>query len=214
MATEVNGLVGPLVKTDGVAYSLRGDKQGATVVTDAHGKYHEAGSRGKIFMLDSDSVTLAAAHTTKSAGGTIKFVTGIYNPVGSGFNASIISSLVALVSGTATGPFVYNHFFTAGVVATSAASGTIRSALLGSGSVMPPQVNAAITLTGSATTAFTQTALLGGPAAIAAGAGINSVYDEVAGRIIVPPGAIFGICQVGASTAVAQATMWWEEVAV
>jgi hypothetical protein len=78
---------------------------------------------------------------------------------------------------------------------------------------MIPQVNVIFARSDAATTAFTQVGIHGGPAAVAAGAGLYSVIDEVAGRIIVPPLCAWGLAQIGASTAVVQTTIYWAEVA-
>lgn len=210
---KVEGTVGPRTLADGTDAAPRLTKDGSQAIAAAHGRWHEIALRGKLFMLDSDSVTMAAANATKGAGGTIKLVNGVYNPPTSGVNLSILLAQVATVSGTPAGPFYYNFLE---AVSTLAATGTIRSGMLGQvGSAVTPQVNTAVTLSGGATTAFKQLGVLGGPAAIASGAGMYDVRDEVEGRIIVPPGVIFGIAGVGAGTShVVQSTLVWEEVAV
>ena len=165
--------------------------------------------------MDSDSVTLAAANATKSALGTVKLVNGFFNPLTSGKNCVIIAAHVATVSGTPAGPYFWN--FINGVTVNSAATGTIRSALLGSvyTSVVTPQVNVAVTVIGGATTALTQFSVMGGPAAIAAGAGLYDAYDEVDGGIVVPPGTLVGITATGAGKShVVQSTIRWKEVNV
>ena len=57
-----------------------------------------------LYSIDSGSVTIAAAHTTKGAVGTIKFVNGFWNPTTSGVNAIIQNVTGSMVSGTPVGP--------------------------------------------------------------------------------------------------------------
>lgn len=210
--------VGPRSKlADGVDVELRGDSTGAQVVTDAHGRYHEGAVRRQLYTLDSDAVTLAAANTTKGAMGTAKFINGFWNPPGSGFNASILRARISVTSGTPTGPFCFNYFPTQ-LNVTSAATGTIRSTVLSSQaasqSAMRPMVGVILAVLPADTEALIQSMCIGGPAAIAAGAAINSISEEIAGEIIVPPGVLFGIMQVGASTTLVQSTLTWEECAI
>src|SRR3954469_21105659 len=82
---------------------------GAQRVADAHARYMQAVLEGRVFISDSDSVTLAAANATKSAMGTAKFINGFLNPAGSGKNVALWKTVIATVSGTPAGPFFYNH---------------------------------------------------------------------------------------------------------
>lgn len=208
--------IGPISAASGNDEDFRSDGTGAIVMTQGHGRFAEAARRSRIFSLDSDSVTLAAAHTTKGALGTVKLIVGFFNPPGSGFNAEILRSHVATVSGTPAGPYFYN--FLAAAVIDSATTGTVRSTNLGNNSagntVVVPQVNVVLTQA-ALTTALKQLGVQGGPAAIAAGAGVYDSLDEPDGSIIVPPGTLFGICALGAGTShVVQSTLVWEEVPV
>ena len=201
---------------EGAQAGLRGNNFGALVVTDAHGRYTEQALQGNIFMLDSDAVTIASAHTTKGALGTIKLINGFYNPIGSGFNAAILNANVSTVSGTPAGPMFLNYL--TGVNISTASAGVIKAALLsGMGkSAMNPQVSTVLaSATPTATAAAVQLGVLGGQAAIAAGAGNYHVSEDIAGRIIVPPGCVFGITAVGAgSSHVVQSTIAWEELPI
>lgn len=168
---------------------------------------------GNCFVLDSGAVTLASANATKSALGTAKLINGFYNPVGSGLNARILRIIVATTSGTAAGPFFYN-FLTGKVINTSAA-GTIRGAnpLFVKPSIVMPLVNVTLTTAASDTDALLQLCTIGGPAAIASGAGIYTVVDEPVVPIEVVPGEVFGLMAAGAGTThIVQSTIFWEEV--
>lgn len=198
--TKIIGVAGqPQRIADGAYADARMGNDSDLIISHLHGNYFEMARNGNIFLIDSDAVTLAAAHTTKGALATVKFINGFYNPFGSGVNAEIISALVATVSGTPAGGFFYNSI--TGVTMSNAATGTIRNALLGAkSSALQAAVNVILTIQGGGTTALNQIASIGGPAAIAAGAGVYSVYDDTEGKIIVPPGAFFGICATGAGT--------------
>jgi hypothetical protein len=216
---QLNTQVGPQTNAVGATPALRSGNAGDGIFSELNARYYENTYRGNTFFLDSDSVTLAAANTTKTALGTAKFINGFYNPVGSGKNAVILTSLISVVSGTVTGPFVYNYL--TGVVSTSASTGTIRSGLLAAtaNTVVIPQVGVILnSAVPSATTALQQLATLGGPFAVVPTAvgspAVNTVEEEVAGRIIVPPGCFFGLMQIGASTAIVQSTLSWAEVAI
>jgi hypothetical protein len=189
-----------------------------------------------IFSIDSDAVTLAAANVTKSALGTAKLINGFYNPSTSGVNAYLLRCFIATKSGTPGGPFFYNFLqigtsstlgTAAAVVLTNTPTGNITNNYLAaagggagtSASQMIPEVNVALTATGSITTALNQLCTIGGPAAVAAGAGIYTVRDDIhlasqnESLIIVPPGTVFGLmCTAAGTTHIVQSTIWWKEV--
>lgn len=205
---------------------IRGGVTGEAQVGDAHGHFAEMARSGNLFMMDSDNITLAAAFQTKSALGTVKFINGIYNP-GPLKNAEIeYASVVTSTYTISGGPFFFNYY--CGVTLTNASGGTIRSGLLnnssGGGSVMIPITNVAIVVSGGATTAINQLEVIGGmPQTGALGLPTatslpNEVHALIDGRIIVPPGCIFGITSLGAGvittgvTHQVQSTLVWEEL--
>lgn len=205
--------VGPVYGGTGTAPPFTAGLTGAQRMQDAHGRYAAAVREGRLFMLDSDSVTLAAANASKSAMGTAKFINGFYNPVGSGVNAELLLAMLASVSGTPGGPFFYNFYRLVGTL-TSTPTGTIRSGILADGgSKMTPLVGVVLATTPADATVLKQCGLMGGPAAVAAGAGLYNAIDEIAGRLIVPPGYVFGLmCLAAGTTHVVQSTLSWEEV--
>lgn len=208
------GTVGPAgTNADGTQQSLRQGRLNDLIISQLHGRLYEQSFRKNLFFLDSDSVTLASANTTKGALATVKLINGFWNPTGSGVNAVIIKSVVATVSGTPAGPFFYNYLPPDTI--NSAVTGTIKQAMLARTSIsaMQAQVNVVVTDAASATTALTQLATMGGPAAVASGAGLYGAFDLVDGAIIVPPGFLFGILATGAGTNhIVQSTLVWEEV--
>lgn len=207
---------GPLWGGSGTPAPFTAGFSAAQRVADAHARYMQAVIEGRAFALDSDSVTLAAANVTKTALGTAKFINGFYNPVGSGRNAVLWSAHIATVSGTPGGPYFWNFVNTSNL--TSATTGTIRNLLLAGapvGSAMQAQAGVVLAATPASTAALTQLGVMGGPAAIAAGAGLYDAYEEVAGQIIVPPGIAIGLmCLAAGTTHVVQSTLRWEEIQV
>src|SRR5579859_6014041 len=124
------GIVGPQTITDGAAANFRQGKKGELIVANYAGFYGEMARRGELMVLDSDSITLAAAHSTKGAAATIKFLNGFYNPVGSGVVAEILYAKVATVSGTPAGGYFYNFQDMGTGIGATVPTGTVRSALL------------------------------------------------------------------------------------
>lgn len=206
--------VGPLTNSaDSTRTVARGGKQGDAIVSELHGKYYEQTARGNVFSLDSPSITLASTTVSASAMGTAKFICGFYNPTDSGVNAVILSSLLGTVSvTTGGGPFLYNYL--TGLTITSAATGTVRRRFISgsAASKMTPQNFVALVASGAPTTALIELAVMGGNLGSAVGIGTTQT-DDVAGSIIVPPGAIFGLMSTGAgSSHVVTTSLVWEEV--
>jgi hypothetical protein len=216
MDSLIKGMVGPQNYPPAGSYAfIRSGRQGDILTSLLHGRHYEQALQGNIFTMDSDSVTIAAANATKGALATAKFVNGFFNPLTSGKNAVLLFARVATVSGTPGGPFFYNYLDDSTI--NSAATGTVRATLLGSSyaSVLRAQTGVVLANAAAATTALKQLGVMGGPAAIAAGAGMYDVVDDIAGRIIVPPGVLFGITALAAGTThIVQSTLVWEEVPV
>ena len=214
MLSEIR--VGSIVSAFGAVNPGRADKTGALVVTSGHGEFTEACANNTVYAIDSDTVTIATANTTKGVLGTIKFINGFYNPINSGKNAAVLAAIVATISGTPAGPLFYNMFV--GKQPTNSETGTIRSLLLGQSnqSAMRPHVGVVLAvLPADSTSAAVQIGVVGGPAASAVGAGMYSICDNVNGKIIVPPGVLFGLAAVGAGTShVVQSTLVWEEIPI
>lgn len=206
---------GPIPGATGTNSPATAGLDGGQRVQSAHAENFDAAFYRRIYSIDSDSVTLAAANASKAALATAKFIVGFFNPWDSGKLAAILSATVATVSGTPGGPFFYNYF--PGITPTNAATGTIRNNYLGtvSGSGMVSETGVVLTVHGSSTAALIQMGTLGGPAAIAAGAGMYQVNDQPRGSIIVPPGTLFGVmCLAAGTTHVVQSTLTWEEVPI
>lgn len=205
--------------------TTNGGFQGDQWASELHSKFYTLNYNGMVFALDSDSVAVGAVtvFNTKGNAGTIKLLNGLFNPYGSGVNVDILAVASTWTSGTPAGPLLYNaQTLPQGVSLTNAATGTIRGGILNTiaGASVDPygicaEVGVVIVRSDSAATAFTQTGVHGGPAAIAAGAGLYSVLDEMAGRNILPPGTVWGLTVSGQGTSqVVQSTIWYSVTAV
>lgn len=188
-------------------------------VADAHARYFEAARSGNAFSVSGAAAGFAAASTMVSplAAGTGVPVAGIFNPNNSGVLAVVMLATVTIVYGAATptiGVPVFNFIPpSAGITATGSAG-------------LPANLGNA---TGSSKCrGFSNAALTGSPAAtmlrpvagnvtVLVNATANnqmSVWsEEVAGMIVVPPGAFLGIALSAAGTGeTVNGALVWEEV--
>src|SRR5882724_2270918 len=97
--TVAEGNVGPIPGADNSPGKLRFDKTMALVATDAHGRYREAASRGRLFIAYAAPVTAPVIYTTAAGTGGPLLWNGTSN-----FNASILAvgistSVVTTVAG-------------------------------------------------------------------------------------------------------------------
>lgn len=216
MSDVVSQRVGPVIGARGSTPPQTADITGATRASDAHGKYFDPVYNRSVYSLHLGGATVAAANGNAGALGTIAYIPGFYNPMGSGKIAVILRAAVGTISGTPAGPFFFGFF--AGINAVNfTPTGTIFNNYLGSSragaSAMVPASNVAIVTAPASTQATLNLSLLGGPAAIASGAGLYTIVDDVAGRYIVPPGTVFGITASGAGTShIIHSSLEWEEL--
>lgn len=199
--------VGPTFGASGTAAPFRGDITGAQCVTDAHGRYFEAVSRGNVYFT---SVASAAPTAYVGAAGGTPLI-AVHNPAGSN-KMLVMLAASGLIRVTATGAGTTDLALWAGVSVTPTGTQTSpKSALtFASGGVGLGFSNAA--LTGS-------TALNLGLAlnsyywATAAGAFAAQGMVDLAGLIVLVPGmqVALGATVVPTSTTW-DASLWWEEV--
>lgn len=196
---------------DGSKDSGRMGKTGELVVGDAHGHFFEAVSRGNVYTASTAlaGVTMAAGMISPVAAAATVFL-GLFNPISSKFNLVILRTKIWTVSGTPGGPWAWNVVPpNAGI--TAAGVQGINNLTLAAGGQAKAFINAATT-GGILATMFRG---IGGPAAIAAGAG-NQHVDEVSdGDLIIPPGGAAFIAPTAAGTThLAGASVSWEEVRI
>lgn len=209
--TEVRGKVGPVTGADQTAQELRMGRSAELIVADGHAVYQESVSRGGVFTVSVVQATIATANNSPlGAGGTP--LVGIFNPANSPKNLVVLRAVIGTASGTpAAQPFcVWNVIPAPAGITAAGAQGVNNFTFQAAGSVAKSFSNSAIT----GSVAATALRIIGGTAAIAAGAGIYSVTEDTKGEIVVPPGAFAGIaCGNGAGTTwIVSAALSWEEV--
>lgn len=213
---ELETHVGPIFNADGQSERpLRQARTGELLVTQGVARYAEMASRRQTFTLLSKSVTIAASHVAPIAATTGTFLCGIHNPVDSGIVAAVILGTVAVVSGTPGGPFYWDVGFNG--TTTAASTGTILNNYLSVGSANAGSSMKAVNNVALAGMSVACSTLrpLGGPAAVAAGAGLYSVLDYVDGMIVVPPGCFCGItAHAAGTTVVVSSSITWQEFRV
>lgn len=219
--------VGPTNGGSGTAAPFRADITGAQVITDAHGRFFEAASRGTLFSAGMTTTSISnATFTTGTLGATCTPIIGLWNPMNSGKNLAILQVRVQLIANavtTFTGP---GALMWATSVNQSAISTGItplnRYSLASSGSIAKGFANTALTgLSGnlvvqeaSGLLSFSNNfsnALTAAGQATAGGGGI----DHVDGAIILTPGSVIAL--LGTTTPVsvsAASSILWEELPI
>jgi hypothetical protein len=204
------GKAGKKILNSGALVELRLGPTGALVQQDGHARYYETTRNGDCYTAIATAVTIAATHVSPATANTGTPIIGLFNPANSGKNLSLIALDLQTISGTPGGPFYWN-VIPAPCGITAAGTAGLNSASFAAGGVAKVFGNAATT----GSLAGTVFRVLGGPAAIAAGAGIYSVEDEVAGSIIIPPGAFAGVyAKAVGTTHIVDASIVWEEVTI
>ena len=201
--------VGTQQLNDGAITIARGDRQGGTVVTELNPRYYENAYRGATyFCCNSAAQALTLTGTTTYTG----FV--VYNRPNSGKNLAIITAAFApTVAETGVGAVIlFSQPIAAAVPAlttTNVANGA-TSTLLGGTTSSVAQVASACTL---ATNPVFLRPLIGIPWVTATAQAALLCKDEIAGELLVPPGA--GVGFVAVTTAITGiAYMSWAEIAI
>jgi hypothetical protein len=192
--------------------TIRLGQLGDVVVSELHGRYYETTYRQSMFSTFINALTLASTHATPLSAGTGTPIIGIYNPIGSGKNMSIVRVQQATTSGTPGGPLVWNivpnpQNITASTNATAYNMATLQQ----TGSVTRMWNNTAVT----GSTAGVAFRNAGGPTTTAVTGAIFSYVEEYAGSFIVPPGSMISLCCTAAGTShVINCYLEWEEIPI
>jgi hypothetical protein len=177
----------------------------AQIVTQAHGRCHEAASRGALFAASLQAGTALGTALTATA---VTFT--LYNPAGSNVLLSIQNCAVGITTapaGSAVIVYASNHNVAAAVPSsvTALASG-IRTMPLGTGSGGRGIVYSAATLPAAPVAVRVHSTILA--TGSTAGAILN---DDVGGAIVLAPNSAVTIQSIG--TAVSGiVSMTWEEI--
>src|SRR5438128_3748285 len=120
-------VVGPRTLSDGAPFVQRGDRTGATMCADAHGRYMEAALRGNLyFAANQAGIATPVGLATASKNYTL------YNPAGSGRNLVVLDIVVHSQTNAASGGLYLVGNLTATQAApASVTAETVRNALLG-----------------------------------------------------------------------------------
>jgi len=212
MALQIATQVGKQTNTDGMTQQLlRTGREGDLMVSEVHGRYYEKNVRGGMFGSAFNAVTILATHNTPLTAGTGTPITSIYNPIGSGVNLSIVKVIQHLTSGTPAGALVWNNVPNPQNITAAASAPISMTVNAAVASVAKLWTNTAVTGSSTGVLIFPE----GGFAAVAAGAGVNTLVTEHAGDLIIPPGSMLALCSYGTGTThLTSGLVIWEEVAI
>jgi hypothetical protein len=205
-AAKIESIIGPFLPQadNSVMNRLRAGKTGELVVGDAHGRFFEAASRGKLYYAcNQAAITFGTALTATAVTFTL------YNPLGSLVNLVLLQTGVTVLTGTTAGSIVYaaNVNPAAAIPATNTEL-TVRNAKL-DGAAGYAKAYSITTLPAAPVAIRTIGGLLGATA----GGVMNSIVDNVDGSIILAPNTcltVQGITIVGTGLI----SMLWEEVPI
>jgi len=225
MLAEVR--TGPVISSDAAVNPARGDKTGALVVTDVHGRFTEAALRGTLFSAGMTLTSISnVTFTTATLGATCTPIIGLWNPVGSAKNCLILQARLQLVTtalSTPTGPgglvwatAVGQSGISTGIVplnrlslaaSGSAAKGYANTALTGlSGNLTVQEASGFTTYPTNVTAAETAAGFM--PAA-------PGGIDNIDGGFVIPPGGVIALLATTTPVAVSAASsLLWEEIGV
>jgi hypothetical protein len=216
MGIQILGQVGPQVITDGQLATPRLGRTAETIVTELHGKFYESASRGNVFIGST-----AAAGVLIPISSTTSPTFGLWNPMGSGKNASIIRFAAGFVSTTgAPGNIGFSYTSGAGsAVATGAPISAFNSSTPANGLITAGAVSAMrFTPAGSNTisTAGTFLKTLGISQLTTTGATTTApmwvATEDFDGTIVVPPGVFLYVVGSAALLTLFTMSISWEEV--
>jgi len=224
---DINARVGPATANDGDFAPPRLGKLADQIVSELHGRFYETNYRGALWSGGMGLTSISnATFTVGGIGATTTPVCGVWNPVGSGVNLSIIEASLSLVmtalAATGPGGFVWATSVGNGVITTGAQPFN-RATLQATGGKARDMTNVAVTgITNPLAVRF-GSALFGGSAenvAFTATAvamqtmqvGSKELFD---GSLSVPPGGVLAL--LATTTPVAHSAvsaLVWEEVPV
>lgn len=190
---------------------LRQDRQGGLVVSELHGRFYEQTYRGNVFAAPLALTAInAATFTNATTGATATPILGIYNPLASGVNLSILQAklsvvLTALVA-TGGAPFVWMASAGNGAVTTGAAPINAKT-LAGTSGGVNGTGSQAKNVSGVALTGMAGVLALLEGSALSGGVPVNvtqtytvagipwhvASIENIDGSLIVPPGGVLAL---------------------
>lgn len=201
---------------------------GAQRVSDAHGRFLQAALENRLFSGGMGLTSINnATFTSATLGATCTPIAGVYNPLGSGKQLSILGAGLngAVTAATATGPggFVW----AAGVTTTGLTLGGApfsRLSLLAAGSVAKNMAGLALTGLTPNLSIWGASALMFGnlknissvETAVGQNIGVGGVtWENFDGSVIVPPGGVLALLATTTPVAHSAASiLLWEELPI
>src|SRR5678815_450165 len=215
---------GPINGTTGTSVPFTSDITGAQRITDAHGRFYEAASRGYLFSAGMTVTSISnITFTTSTLGATCTPIVGVWNPMNSGKNIVVLQARLQIVMttlGARTGP---GTFMWATSVNQSAITTGItplsRLSLTASGAVGKGFANTALTNLSGSLTVQEASGLQGGPMPVS-GTDVLGVVpyaapsvDNIDGAFVLVPGSIMALlCTTTPVGVSAASSILWEEV--
>jgi hypothetical protein len=197
----------------GTPTTARVGQLGEVIVSEVQGRYYENTYRGNVYTATQAAAgsTIVAANVSPVAAGAAALFC-LYNVAGNVKNAVILRTVVSTISGTPGGPLAYNIIAPpAGITAGANVTPINNYTFAAAGSVM--RILSQTALTGSVLATVFRS--LGGPAAVAAGVGVYSVDEEVAGDIVVPVGGALIIAAAATGTShIVCCSLTWAEIPI
>lgn len=210
--TSIEGRVGIQQAQDGASTTVRMERTGGLVKSDAHGRYNEAVRIGNVYTLTAANATPTAYVGAGNTG--VPFI-AIYNPVGSGKNCVLLQAGIASRTTPTTSTVLTGFDIWGGVSAATTGTRVVATnmyTLQTSGSITYGVVNTATT----GSTSLSLVMPLGTHYWATAASGIlNPLWVDIAGSIICPPGCMVALgATIVITTATYDATLMWEEVPI
>jgi hypothetical protein len=197
---------GPILASDGAVNPSRGDRTGALITSDAHGRYAEAARLGNLFSASNVAAQAVSVALTTTYTGLC-----ISNPIGNTKNLAILGCNYALTvapAGIASLHLIAGYSGTTNVTHTTPlASPGIQNNLIGTGAPATAKADSAATIVSP-----TYLIPLGSGFTAAALYATTPSWIDLGGQFVIPPG---GWIAVGALTAVTGfGGFTWEEMPV
>ncbi len=197
---------GPVSSSDGAVNVARSDKQGASVVTQAHGKYAEPSIRKNLFF------SYCAARAT-SVPATAQIGNIVWNPPGSGVNLSMLlwTAQIQVTSATTLGITIgYSAQAitpTTTTVANSSGSTYLDAASPGYGKAKAYAIGTILVAPTVVMNLFHNTAAI-------ATTGVDQMHGDLEGLLTIPPGCVVTLSAITAAVAASgmTSTLTWEEI--
>ena len=217
------GRAGQVLIPDGVEVPLRLGNEGQLITQRLHARHYEAAKRGALFHASTTILGLAIPIYTGTAPKVM-----LFNPLGSGVNAELVSVGINRASGT-TVQFTAGLMRVPGNVGAGPATGgpvtvftpdtpdNLKNGLLGFGAVpkVMSQMSGTITLAAAGVAGDFFYSIMHSYAAVFSDTPDGGMFvHDFEGRVIVPPGAAIFLAGSVASVALYATTFSWVEIPV